>query len=316
MFTTVSATSTWTQTSDIDFGNGTKDNLAILDRDSDAKLLIDFPEIDNSWTKKYFSSSPGVRTSHAITSIYDTDKVLLFSGYYYDSLNSTQVYYDDSWIYDLSDDNWIEIIPADNPGYRYGHGMAGVFGTDNVVLFGGVSGSYLNDTWIYDLSYNNWIKMNPKNSPSPRYIFGMASVYGDDKIVLHGGSYGNVPNGETWVYDLSENNWVKKTQSTSPGALMGHQLATISRTDKVILFGGRDKENHPQNETWIYDISDNRWSRIITESKPESRYLHGMASITSTDRIVLFGAIIATILGLKRILQQHLRLDIILVWLQ
>ncbi|WP_455391978.1 Kelch repeat-containing protein [[Eubacterium] cellulosolvens] len=289
----VAATTTWTQTSDGDFRNGTLNSLSILGDGPEAILLIDFPEISNSWTKKFPINMPIRRSSHAMATIYNTDQILLFSGYYYDIVNITQYQFQDTWVYDFGDNAWSEKSVLDNPGYRYGHEMAAVFDTDKVLLFGGASGQYRNDTWVYDLSENSWTNMNPKTSPSPRYIFGMAAVEGEDKIVLHGGSTTSGYNGETWVYDLSENSWVKKTPSGSPGRLIGHKLATIPKTDKVLLFGGMDQENHLHNDTWVYDVSDNSWSQKNPEIKPEARYLHSMASISGTDRTVVYGGYMA-----------------------
>jgi N-acetylneuraminic acid mutarotase len=268
----VSAASTWNQTTDEDFDNGTLNNLTIFDYGSDAELTLDFPHY-NDWTEENITNGPHERMLHAMATVHSTDKILLYSGYYYDFEKSKMYYLNDTWTYDLSAGAWNRKYPTSNPDYRFGHEMAGVFGTDKVVLFGGRNRlwAYVDDTWIYDFSETKWTYIAPQNSPGPRYRFGMASVDNDDKIVLFGGDVNNIYSGETWVYDLSDNKWYRKSPNPTPPKLAGCKLATIYGTDKVMLFGGMDSEANRRDETWIYDISDNKWTKRNPSTKPESR---------------------------------------------
>ena len=105
------AASIWTQTSDKDFDNGTLNNITLEGNGDNTELKIDL------------------------------------SGLYY----------------------WDKKIPvgSSKPAQRYSHAMASIYGTDNVILFGGRVGTgYTNHTWIYDLSDNTWIDKTPTN-PSP-----------------------------------------------------------------------------------------------------------------------------------------------------
>jgi len=77
---TVEAASSWEQTSDKDFNNGTLENTTIEGDGETAKLQIDLSEL-NEWTMKLPMNQPEVRYYHAIASIYGTDKVVLFGGY-------------------------------------------------------------------------------------------------------------------------------------------------------------------------------------------------------------------------------------------
>jgi hypothetical protein len=47
--------------------------------------------------------------------------------------------------------------------------------------------------------------------------------------------------------------------------------------------------NHASNDTWVFDLSDESWSRIETLVEPSRRCEHGMANIYGTKRMVLFG---------------------------
>ena len=140
--------STWTQTSDRDFDNGTFNNTTIVGIGIDAELRINISGLEH-WTRKIPTNNPSVRVDHAMASIYGTKKVLMFGGRG-----------DQTWVYDLDNDTWINMNPMVNHKHRDMLAMASIYGTDKVILFGGrdrMSFDPLNDTWIYDLSNNTWI---------------------------------------------------------------------------------------------------------------------------------------------------------------
>jgi hypothetical protein len=119
--------------------------------------------------------------------IYGTDKVLLFGGY---------INLDDTWVYDLSDNNWTFKSPKTKPPGRYFQSMSPIHGSDKVVMFGGIWSN--NDTWVFDLTKEKWTKIslkNKNNKPGPVYAHGMAPINGTNKVIL----YGPVAN-DTWIY--------------------------------------------------------------------------------------------------------------------
>jgi len=103
---------------------------------------------DDNWTKKTPTNNPLTRAYTQISTISGTDNIMLFGGYI-----NIGGKLDDTWKYDLSDNNWIEIIPKNpimKPDKRLSFNSATIDGTNKVVLFGGHnSSSYLDDTWIY-----------------------------------------------------------------------------------------------------------------------------------------------------------------------
>ncbi|MCK5561340.1 MAG: hypothetical protein KAJ51_12125, partial [Thermoplasmata archaeon] len=174
---TAFAVSTWTQTSDRDFSNGTMNNLTVVGSGDLAELRIDLSGLQ-TWTNKTPINKPIGRCGHAMASIYGTDKVLLFGGE-----DSTNLKYNDTWVYDLSENSWTQKSPVNKPSARGFHAMASIYGDDKVVLFGGyynpISEIY-DDTWVYDLSNDTWTKK--MTTPVSRYSHAMASIYGDDKV--------------------------------------------------------------------------------------------------------------------------------------
>ena len=234
----------------------------------------------------------------------------------------------ETWVYDLSDNTWTNKAPAaaaangaalyDGPSARWGPPMTSL-GGDKVLLFGGDDGSggCYGDTWIYDLSDNTWTDQAPATAaangaalydgPSARCGAAMAALGGDEVLLFGGddgsGGYYN----DTWIYDFSDNTWTQVAQvpgvpsyraaaSTAPSARADHAMASLGG-DEALLFGGYDGIS-ANNETWVYDLIDNTWTRQdpVTAAAngaalydgPSSRAGHALVSL-GRDQVFLFG---------------------------
>jgi len=101
---------------------------------------------DNTWIQKNPSTKPSVRREHAMAYIGE-DKVLLFGG------EEPGPSYDaETWIYDTSDNNWLQDVNANQPSGRKTHGLAetSMDGSSYIVLFGGEpEGSFDDETWTF-----------------------------------------------------------------------------------------------------------------------------------------------------------------------
>ena len=283
---TVEAVSIWIQNSESDFYYGTLNNVTIIGSGEDAELQLKITTA-NIWSEVTPINNPAKRSFHELATIWGTDKVLLFGGW-----NSSFHTMNDTWVYDLSDNKWIDMRPISAPPVRCKHAMASIYGTEKVLLMGGDPhvgpSSPYSDTWVYDLSDNTWTNMNPAVSPGQICQHKMATVYGDDKIVLFGG-WGH--ENETWIYDISQNNWSKKNPIINPVRRIAHSMAMIYGTDKVLIYGGSggDSGLDDLNDTWIYDVSENNWTQMAY--CPPGRGQHDIATIYGTDKVVLFGGI-------------------------
>ncbi len=134
---------------------------------------------------------------------------------------------------------------------------------------------------------DNWTLKSPAPKPSARDIHAMASI-GGDQVLLFGGIVGtDLLSDETWVYDLSDNTWTLKSPATKPSARNSHAMALFDG-DQALLFGGVDAANHLDDETWVYDLSDNTWTLKSPATKPSARYRHVMASLGG-GQVLLFG---------------------------
>ena len=276
---TVSAASTWTETSNMDFNKGTIDKVEVSGSGTAANIILESDE----WRSLKPNAKPSGRMGHAMATFDETQTVLFFGGYS-GKVNS------DTWYFDFSKENWFEKLPKTKPSERTDHAMAAVYNTDNVVLYGGFdTKDYLKDTWVYDLSLIDWVLKTPGGDKiTARAHHAMASIYGYDAVVLFGGSSTKFLD-DTWTYDLGDNKWALKSPSRNPTARRNHAMANFYKDDKALLFGGETSLGKYSSETWVYDFSSNTWTKQSPKTSPSARCNHSMAPIIGTDKIVLFG---------------------------
>ena len=160
------AGSIWTQSADSDFKNGTLNEISVIGNEENAELKLDLKEI-NEWVSKAPVPNPSARKSFAMANVYGTDNIMLFGG------NDGSNVLNDTWIYNLTDNEWVKKTVTEKPLNKEGHAMAAVYKTDKVVLFGG--NYYMDDTWVYDLGDNIWTQKNPANKPTGRLYHAMAN---------------------------------------------------------------------------------------------------------------------------------------------
>ena len=206
-----------------------------------------------SWTDVSKPNSPSARFGHAMSFVYNDDRVVLFGG-----LDSS-AYKGDTWVYYSNNGSWENKIQSPKPTARFAHAMAPIFGTSKVLLFSGrIGGStYASDTWVYDMNANTWTNEQPPGSkPSARENHAMASIYGDDKVLLFGGSPEQHKYlDDTWVYDLSDNAWteiIPRKPANKPAVRGNSGLVTIDQKDRIVLFGGITTGGSLLGDTWIF----------------------------------------------------------------
>ena len=235
---------------------------------------------DNTWTNLNPSGDkPSARQGHEMVYI-GNDHVLLFGGF-----DDGYMYVNDTWVYDLSDNTWINLNPSgDKPLARSGHAMA-YMGNDQVFLFGGYGVGCYNDTWVYDVSDNGWTNLNPSGGPSPRWESKVAYIGGDRVLLFGGQDFSVVYYDDTWVYDFSDNSWVEVLTTTQPPARRAHGLSNTSLdgSGDLVLFGG---SAHPiyYDDTWTFVGADTTPPEISVSVDPDELWPpnHKMRAITAT----------------------------------
>ncbi len=145
----------------------------------------------NNWIQMNPATHPPGRFDHAMAYDSSNNKIVMFGG-----RNSTQSF-NDTWIYDLTTDTWIEksinCIPGkDKPQTMSSHKMVFDPTNDKVVLFG------FGEIWFYDVAADKWTEMDPTIKPSVLYRHELVYDSQQNRIILfcRGSGY----YGETWVY--------------------------------------------------------------------------------------------------------------------
>ena len=260
-------------------------------------LAVTTPAPD-TWTNMQPSNSPLPRWSEG-TMVYDPtgQRTILFGGYgATDSTGSTFSPLNDTWAYDVKNNSWANLGPADPPTARYAGAVACDSEDGTVILFGGwdFTGQSLGDTWAYDPSTNAWTDLSPVQAPPPRYRASMVYDSTTGEMLLFGGVGSAGVLNDLWAYSLANNTWTELCPTSSPPARMGQGMVYDSVADRVLLFGGvNGNGNYPANllgDTWSYDRSGNTWNKLNPRTSPSPRTTQ-MAYDASRDRVVLFGGL-------------------------
>lgn len=136
-----------------------------------------------------------------------------------------------------------------------------------------------------------WQSFNTSFIPSHRRWFGMAHDFASDRSLLFGGldnATGN-PIQETWLFNPTAPDWSALSPSgPAPSARYANNVVFIG-SGKFLLFGGVDSGANYKNETTLYDINANSFTRLSLSVEPSSRAWASAAWDSSRNAVVLFG---------------------------
>ena len=252
---------------------------------------------NNTWTKMEPATRPSGRDLPAMAYDSQSDRAILFGGTTGFGNN-----FGDTWAYDFNTNAWTNLNPTTGPASRANHAMAYDAESDRVILFGGGTGGGTetadNETWAYDFDNNTWTSMNPATGPSRRVAHAMAYDSQSDRVILFGGSGSD----ETWAYDFDNNSWTKMEPAAGPSSRNKHAMAYDAESDRIVLFGGGAGASLPppssalRDETWAYDYNTNTWTNMTPAMGPDPRFAHSMAYDGESDRVILFGGGVETVL--------------------
>lgn len=221
------------------------------------------------------SSGPGVRDSHGM--VYDASRnvTVVFGGYFPD-------------VIELSGSTWSTAYNVDWPPGEGQHAMAYDSDRDDVFMYGSGSG----ESWELKVATNVWSRYlvaGPGGRTGESVVYESARR----KMLLFGGqlkSNGTAGNkvGDTWEWDTSARTWTNVSPPSGPQARNDQSMAYDPVHGVTVLFGGRDANNNPLNDTWLWNGST--WTNVTgTASGPTARYGQAMAYDAVRKVIVLFG---------------------------
>lgn len=138
--------------------------------------------------------------------------------------------------------------------------------------------------WAQPLSYT--LVEAEGTKPSARFDGTIAYDPAGRRVILFGGS-GNGELNDLWSYSLAQRRWEElRPEGDKPPARLGHTLVLDSRRQRLVLFGGQASGFF--NDTWAYDLAQNRWSRIAADgAAPSRRYGHSAILDAERDRMIV-----------------------------
>jgi len=244
--------------------------------------------LTGQWTRRRPATSPPARQAHAMAYDSANGVVVLFGGM--KPIQGGYTFYNDTWLYDAKQNTWSQRPASPAPSARYNHKMAYDSARGIVVLFGGGYGGSHGDVWTYNVSRNAWTEMASSSTSSPSMRESCAMTYDPVRslVVLFGGYDGRERN-DTWTYDAGSDKWARMTPPAPPQSAVGAAMAFDADNRMELLFGGSVSYTKPTNETWMYDIGGNSWTKKAPARSPYSRTLHSMSYDNLSRAMVVFG---------------------------
>ncbi len=187
-----------------------------------------------------------------------------------------------TWLFNSSTNNWTILQINSAPTPRYSPMMTYDSLNNVTVLFGGFRNSstsdFINETWIYNFTANTWTNVTPAISPavdtsstSNGHIFSIAFDRANQSVLIFGRGDSSGVN-QLWSYRTDTNLWRQLSPANAPpSARMDPALTYDESVNLTVLFGGILGTNI-HNETWVYNATDNRWSRrAVPDTLPANR---------------------------------------------
>jgi len=164
---------------------------------------------------------------------------------------------------------------------------------DCMICFGGGTGyDYSDKTWKFDKTTKNWNEIIT-SGPHGRAYHKMVYDNFNDNVILFGGFYydgSQRPFRDTWTFNLGTSTWTQ-VSNTGPHARYYHSMAYDSANKKVVLYGGAYRDNNEVidlGDTWIFDVTTNTWTQVMTSTPPE-RWFPVMTYDHTNQKIILYG---------------------------
>lgn len=206
------------------------------------------------WTQLFPKKSSPERCEYGIAYL-GNNKILVFGGY-----GNEVPLYNDTWVYDLTTNEWTQLFCDTSPTPRSSPAMAQI-SEGKVLLFGGDSYNAIGDTWIFDLSTLNWAEIHLGKAPKGRWGAGIAFL-SNNEILLNGGNALNSDSiyQDTWIYNLEKNSW----DSLNINSPRGRKFAQICEIDnnKILQYGGSIGDTI-LNDIDIFDNNFKNWKNCI-----------------------------------------------------
>jgi hypothetical protein len=240
-----------------------------------------------TWTQLTPTGTPpSARCGHS--AIYDPlrDRMVVFGGQ-----NASSTYLNDVWALSLTEaPAWTQLTPTGTPpDVRAEHSAIYDPVRDRIVMFGGVSSSYLDDVWELSLADTpQWTEL-AAGRPGP--IGSHSAIYDPvrDRMVVFGGQGGIYS--ALWVLSLAGPPlWTELApQSPGPWTRTEHSAIYDPVRDRMVVFGGTFGPKY--NDVWALSLEQTpAWTQLTpTGTPPSAREEHSAIYDPVRNRMVAFG---------------------------
>ncbi len=240
-----------------------------------------------TWSELKPKNPPPIRFNHNFCRLNENTAVL-FGGE-----TSGMPFYEDTWLFDLSDTSWTKLELDTHPDGRVRFGMSQI--TENeVLLFGGqnMESETKQDTWLFNLENKTWKLVDSVQDwwdygkrPSERWVPIIAQI-GSRKVVLYSGIYFGHYFSDTWLFDLDSMNWRKlDTKGWIDSVYQGSGTNLFGT--KMLSFGGENTISL-LNNTIIFDLFDTTWTKLEVNQSPPERTACALSKLDDA-KALLFG---------------------------
>jgi hypothetical protein len=150
-------------------------------------------------------------------------------------------------------------------------------------------------TFSYHPSKREWRDLAP--AAHPESVLGGILLWSsmcydahNKRFILFGGGNVTSPRGDpgTWAYLPETNEWKQLNEGEQPPQRANSQLAYDPVHRKIILFGG-DTLSSLLSDTWIFDVTQDRWQKQTPKTSPAPRAGHSLHWLPRSRKVLLLG---------------------------
>ena len=210
----------------------------------------------------------------------------------YGGMDNDQEFYD-LWSFDADTYTWTKHPSGGTVPNTIWSAMAYSNADGCVYLFGGyqtATSSYSRTLYRYETYTSRWRVVTTDEGPSFRGNATMVYNSHNETMYVMGGLYGNIFPEDLWAFHVREARWYQVVPTgVRPEGRFLHSAFYDPIADGMVVFGGYEVPQYTQEETWIYDFEDNRWSPVYWENSPPARYTQVISFDYWASRYVVFG---------------------------
>lgn len=221
--------------------------------------------------------------------IYDpiAHALVLFGGKNDQNENLNEV-----WALDLNTDVWQKFaVAGDSPPASEDHVVLYDPLSHRMILHGGENGGTWNNTWSFDLKTHRWRDLTPQSGAPRREDHTAVFDRHGKRMVIFGGRDNERKHlYEMWAFDLNPHStrfetWKNLTvEENHPGARVDHTAVYDLKRNRMVIYGGWDKENNEcLDDTWFFFFANRsdsagKWRELKTrrEHPPRRRQAVGV----------------------------------------